>query len=181
LGVTLRGVRTLARILLDLAAVLSPKDLQRAYERAEQVEILDLGALDELLTRTNGHRGHASLSPLAAYDPTAAAGAISELDGSSSTSSAPTACRCRSPTSSSTASSSTRTGRTSTWSSSSTATSSTTTDTFESDRRKWTSLRVAGHELLVFTYRHVADEPGWVVAMVTQKLARRAAASALSV
>lgn len=73
-------VTSLPRTLLDLAATVTDKELQRAYENAEARGILDLAAIAELLARTNGHRGHAHLAALLHYDPTAAATAISELE-----------------------------------------------------------------------------------------------------
>jgi very-short-patch-repair endonuclease len=73
-------VTSLARTLLDLAEVVTPLELQRAYERAEELEILDVRALEELLQRSNGRRGVAALRSLLAYDPGAAAGAASELE-----------------------------------------------------------------------------------------------------
>ncbi len=73
-------VTSLARTLLDLAAILPAKELQRAYERAEELDVLDTGAFTELLARSNGHRGAKPLTALLDYDPTAAAGAISELE-----------------------------------------------------------------------------------------------------
>jgi very-short-patch-repair endonuclease len=53
-------VTALSRTLLDLAEVASAK-LQRAVERAEQLEIFDLTAVDALLERCRGHRGAATL------------------------------------------------------------------------------------------------------------------------
>ena len=43
--------------------------------------------------------------------------------------------------------------------------------TFESDRRRWTTLRRNGHEVVAFTYRQVVDDPDWVIATVTELLA----------
>jgi hypothetical protein len=73
-------VTSLARTLLDLAAVLTPNQLQRAYENAQARETLDIRAIAELLGRSNGHRGTGPLTALLSYDPTAAANAISELE-----------------------------------------------------------------------------------------------------
>jgi predicted transcriptional regulator of viral defense system len=66
-------VTSLARTLLDLADVVSPLQLQRAYERAEELRILDTRALRELVDRSNGRRGVGVLRDLLGYDPAAAA------------------------------------------------------------------------------------------------------------
>jgi very-short-patch-repair endonuclease len=63
----------LPRTLLDLAAVLSPERFERVLERAEELRIFDLGAVEELLARTLGHPGRGPLQrALAIYrdDPT---------------------------------------------------------------------------------------------------------------
>jgi hypothetical protein len=164
-------VTSLARTLLDLAATLTAKELQRAYERAEQLQALDTAALTDLLARSNGHRGSAPLSALLTYDPTAAATAISELerlfldllrahgipmpltnvlvDGYLVDAYWPEAdlvveldgYEFHNDR-----------------------------ETFESDRRKWTTLRAARHGLAVFTFGHVRDDPEWVVATLTALL-----------
>jgi very-short-patch-repair endonuclease len=54
-------VTSLARTKLDLAATLSMSRLVRILERSEERGIFDLGALDDLLTRTVGHPGHGKL------------------------------------------------------------------------------------------------------------------------
>jgi very-short-patch-repair endonuclease len=165
-------VTSVARTLLDLAATITPTHLQRAYENAEARGILDTTAISELLARSNGHRGAGALTALLTYDPTAAAGAISELDRlfldllRAHGIPAP---------------------QTNVlvdgflvdayWPDANLVIEldgyefHNDRDTFESDRRKWTSLRRAGHELLVFTYRHVVDDPEWVAATVTDPLA----------
>jgi len=58
----------LPRTLLDIAAAVPPHRLERAIERSEQLELLDLKAIDSLLARTAGHSGHGRLRrALAAY------------------------------------------------------------------------------------------------------------------
>lgn len=58
------------RTLIDLAGQLTRRDLLRAIERADQLQILDFGALDEMFTRARGHHGEPALRrALAAYDP----------------------------------------------------------------------------------------------------------------
>ncbi len=73
-------VTSIARTLLDLAGVLPAHQLQRTYERAQRLELLDLNALSNLLARSNGRRGVTPLKALLAYDPSAAAAAESELE-----------------------------------------------------------------------------------------------------
>jgi very-short-patch-repair endonuclease len=54
-----RGVpcTSVARTLLDLAAVLRPSELEHACDRAEQLRLFDGRAIEELLARTRGERG----------------------------------------------------------------------------------------------------------------------------
>ncbi len=54
-------VTTVARTLLDLAAVLPRSQLERAMERAEALQLTDVVPLDALLERHRGHRGTAAL------------------------------------------------------------------------------------------------------------------------
>ena len=63
-------VTSLSRTLLDYAATVSPERLDKGIERAEELELLDLRAVDELLGRTAGHPGHGRLrKALALYRP----------------------------------------------------------------------------------------------------------------
>jgi very-short-patch-repair endonuclease len=73
-------VTSLPRTLLDMAAVLEPIELQRMWERAERLEVLDVRAVKTLLDRANGHRGIAPLRALLGCDPRTAAQAESELE-----------------------------------------------------------------------------------------------------
>jgi very-short-patch-repair endonuclease len=73
-------VTSIPRTLLDLAEVLAPTQLQRAYERAERLRVLDVVAVRELLARSNGRRGVAAVRALLDYDPAPAAEAVSELE-----------------------------------------------------------------------------------------------------
>lgn len=68
------------RTLLDLAEVVSPHQLQRAYEQAEKLRIIDHAKLRALVERSNGRRGLKHLLPLLDYDPTPATEAWSELE-----------------------------------------------------------------------------------------------------
>jgi very-short-patch-repair endonuclease/predicted transcriptional regulator of viral defense system len=54
-----RGVpcTTVARTLLDLAAILRPAKLERAIDTAEQLRLYDGRAIDELLAQARGERG----------------------------------------------------------------------------------------------------------------------------
>ena len=54
-------VTSLARTLLDLAAMLSPVQLERALERAEELGRFDLAALEDVLGRAGHHSGVARL------------------------------------------------------------------------------------------------------------------------
>jgi hypothetical protein len=63
-------VTSLARTLLDYAATVSRERLDKGIERAEELRLLDLRAVDELLGRTVGHPGHGRLrKALALYRP----------------------------------------------------------------------------------------------------------------
>jgi hypothetical protein len=73
-------VTSISRTLLDLAELLTPTQLRRAYVEAERLRALDLTAIRELLGRSNGRRGVTALRALMAYDPSAAAEARSELE-----------------------------------------------------------------------------------------------------
>jgi predicted transcriptional regulator of viral defense system len=52
---------TLARTLLDLADVVTPRQLERAVEQAEVLRALDMRAITDVLTRADGRRGAATL------------------------------------------------------------------------------------------------------------------------
>ena len=174
-------VTSLPRTLLDLATVIPELELRRAYERAERLQILDVAAIRELLTRANGHRGVGRLAALLDYDPTAAAQAESELerlfldllrahgiampqvnvlvDGYLVDAFWPEAnlvveldgYEFHNDR-----------------------------ETFERDRRKVAQLRRAGREVIQFTYRQVTREPDWVIATVTALLDRGRRAVAAS-
>jgi hypothetical protein len=64
-------VTAVPRLLLDLAAYLKPKSLDRLVERAEEKELFDLRQVEGLLARTVGHHGHRRLRrAIALYQPT---------------------------------------------------------------------------------------------------------------
>jgi very-short-patch-repair endonuclease len=52
---------TVARTLLDLAGVVDRRTLERAYEQAEVLRLLDLEAVADVLARSSGRRGAAAL------------------------------------------------------------------------------------------------------------------------
>lgn len=73
-------VTSIPRTLLDLAELLPPTQLRRAYEVTERRRVLDVRAIDELLRRSNGRRGSAALRALLLYDASPAAEARTELE-----------------------------------------------------------------------------------------------------
>jgi very-short-patch-repair endonuclease len=73
-------VTSVPRTLLDLAEILDPQGLRRAYEEAARLELLDVRAIERLLARSNGRRGVSALRALLDYDPGPAAETRSELE-----------------------------------------------------------------------------------------------------
>jgi hypothetical protein len=57
-------VTSFARTLLDLAEVVRPSELERAFEEAERLRILDVVAIERLLARSRGRRGAKPLGRL---------------------------------------------------------------------------------------------------------------------
>ena len=51
---------TVARTLLDLAAILPRRQVERAFDQADVLQALDADHIEDVLRRTNGHRGHAA-------------------------------------------------------------------------------------------------------------------------
>jgi hypothetical protein len=63
-------VTSVPRTLLDLAIRARPDSLERLLERAEELEVLDVLAIEDLLGRAGGHRGRGRLGrALAIYRP----------------------------------------------------------------------------------------------------------------
>jgi len=63
-------VTSVPRTLLDLAIHARPERLDRLLERAEEIELLDLTAVEDVLGRAGGHRGRGRLRrALALYEP----------------------------------------------------------------------------------------------------------------
>jgi len=73
-------VTSVARTLLDLAGSVSPLELRRSYERAERLRRLNLREIAAVIEAHPRRRGARRLERLAAYDPSAAAQAASELE-----------------------------------------------------------------------------------------------------
>lgn len=62
---------SLPRTLLDLAATVRFDWLEKMVERAEELELLNLRAVEDLLARTVGHHGHGRLrKAISLYKPT---------------------------------------------------------------------------------------------------------------
>ncbi|MGH2953942.1 MAG: hypothetical protein ACRDK9_07965 [Solirubrobacterales bacterium] len=168
-------VTSVARTLLDLAEVVGPTQLQRAYEAAERLELLDMREIERVLARSNGRRGVGVLRDLVSYDPAAAARARSELErlflDLVRESDLPTplvntyvedlevdACWPGARLVVELDGYEFHQGR----------------FAFERDRAKIAQLRLAGHEVLPLTYRQVTRQSAWVAATV-RTLLRRAA------
>jgi very-short-patch-repair endonuclease len=168
---------TLARTLLDLAEVVSPRSLERAIEQAEVMRLFDLRAVDEVLARANGRRGAAKLSAVLAglEEPALTDTEVEERFLS--------LCRAASlpspevnqwldiddePTIK--ADFLWRAQRlvieTDGWESHGTR------QAFERDRRRDERLKLAGYEPLRFTRRRIVSDPGGVMKTVVQLLAR---------
>jgi len=63
-------VTSVPRTLLDLAIRARPDSLERLLERAEELDLLDVAAVETLLGRAGGHRGRGQLGrALAVYRP----------------------------------------------------------------------------------------------------------------
>jgi hypothetical protein len=60
---------TVARTLLDLAATTRPDRLERALAQAQRLQLYDHNAIQDVITRTNGHRGRTPLTRATASEP----------------------------------------------------------------------------------------------------------------
>ena len=76
-GIPLTSV---ARTLLDLAGTVRLDQLERAFEQAERLRLVDLGALARLCERSHGHHGLRRLVPLLAPAERPAPETRSELE-----------------------------------------------------------------------------------------------------
>jgi very-short-patch-repair endonuclease len=74
-------VTTIARTLLDLAEVVDEQRLRSAFEEADRLRLLEIGAVARLCARRRGRRGLRHLRPLiaAAIEPAATASALEDL------------------------------------------------------------------------------------------------------
>jgi very-short-patch-repair endonuclease len=54
-------ITSVPRTLLDLAAIVTPRELIKALEQAQRLRIFDLRAIEEVLARSNGRRGAKAL------------------------------------------------------------------------------------------------------------------------
>ena len=108
------------------------------------MRVLDVRAIEQLLDRSNGHRGIAALRGLVAYDPSPAANARSEhelrfLDLVREAGLSPPQ-----------------------------------VNVLERDHARLGRLRLAEYEALALTWLQVTGEPAWVVSAITSLLARAA-------
>jgi very-short-patch-repair endonuclease len=174
---------TLARTLLDLAEVDSPRGVERAIEQAEVLRLFDLRAVEEVIARANGRRGAAVLTAVLARleEPALTDTELEERFL--------TLCRAASLPSPEVnewlviddepaikADFLWREKRlvveTDGWESHGTR------QAFERDRRRDERLKLAGYEPLRFTRRRIIAEPGGVMRTVAELLARRTAPAA---
>jgi very-short-patch-repair endonuclease len=62
-------ITTVARTLLDLAAMVRPDRLERAFAQALHLRLYDHTAIEALLARANGHRGTGALAQATSREP----------------------------------------------------------------------------------------------------------------
>lgn len=166
-------VTSVARTLLDLAEVVDARPLQRAYERAERLQLLDIRAVQAVIERAHGRHGAPALRALLAYDPEAAARARSELERAFldlvregglpapqvnvSVEGHDVDCW---------------------WPSANLVVELDSFEfhrdrvAFERDREKIATLRLAGREVLPLTHRQLTERPDWALSALRQLLAR---------
>jgi very-short-patch-repair endonuclease/predicted transcriptional regulator of viral defense system len=168
---------TVARTLLDLGEVLDHRGLERAIEQAEVLRVFDLRAVEDVLERANGRRGAAVLRAVLAglEEPALTDTALEERF----------LMLCRAATLPSPevnvwldidelpavkADFLWRAERlvieTDGWESHGTR------QAFERDRRRDERLKLAGYELLRFTWRRIIADPSGVMRTVVELLAR---------
>lgn len=73
-------ITTVARTLLDLADVVRPEQLERAFEEADRLRLLDVRALERVFRRSRGRRGLRPLADLLAFQRPPAPPTRSELE-----------------------------------------------------------------------------------------------------
>ena len=166
-------ITSVSRTLLDLAEVVPPAQLQRAYETAERLELLDLRAIGSLLWRSNGRHGYRALRDLIGYDPSPAVATRSELerlflDLLRQADLPPPLVNARVEGHEVDAC----------WPAARLVVELQgyayhhTRNVFERDHAKLGRLKLAGYDVLPLTYLQVTTEPGWVVDAVRILLAR---------
>jgi hypothetical protein len=62
-------ITSIARTFLDVAAKLEPSRLERALAQAERLQLYDLRALQDVVSRANGHRGTRALAQAITQEP----------------------------------------------------------------------------------------------------------------
>jgi very-short-patch-repair endonuclease len=62
-------ITTIARTLLDLAATARPSELERALAQAERLQLYDHRAIEDVIARSNGHRGTQVLAQATTHEP----------------------------------------------------------------------------------------------------------------
>ncbi len=173
-------VTAVARTLLDLAGTGGRTSLRRAYEEAERLGLLDLGAIAALLDRSNGRRGVGRLRALCGYDPGPAARSVSELerlflDRVREAGLPPPAVNVLVDGYLVDAF----------WPAADLVVEldgyefHRSRAAFERDRAKWVALRTAGREVLPFTHRQLTGRGDWVVATIRTQLGRAADGASL--
>ena len=175
------GIRctTVARTLLDLAAVLPRREVERAFDQAEVLQVLDARQIEDVLDRTSGHRGTPSSARSSPSTRPPRPSRATSSRSASSRSAAPPG--CRSPRSTPGSRSSRRGTRPTScgaiWRRSPRPTAAAvhaTRRAFESDRRRDQRLMLAGYRVVRFSWRQVIDDPREVAATL-RGLLRRAA------
>jgi len=172
-------VTSIARTLVDLAAVLPPRLVQRAYEEGARQDLLRVGAIHDLLNRSRGKKGVRALRATLQVDPGFAARLKSELErmfrdlirGSDTPMYEPNAKLCGYevdaywPEARLVVELESRSFHTSAFAA-------------ERDDTKTAELRLAGYEVLRLTYSMVERRPDWVLDTVRTMRARGIAANA---
>ena len=62
-------ITSVARTLLDLAATARPRELERALAQTQHQRLYDHTAIEDVIERTNGHRGQAKLARATQQEP----------------------------------------------------------------------------------------------------------------
>lgn len=167
-------VTTPARTLLDLAEVVPARDLPRALERAEELGLFDLRAIDAALARAPGRRGRAPLGrALELYRP----GTLTRSELERLALGVVAAAGLPAPTPNPQLDD----GEVDLlWAAErvvveiDSARYHASRGAFERDRRKATELTASGYRVLRITDRQLTGEPGWVADRIGRLLAAAA-------